>query len=381
MNANKLKKLLAILCCPICKGELQLQTVDYFCSGCQQRFPIVANTPILIQDARAADYPRIADDDEDIPISKHDYAPRSYELIEKFRDGLVLDLGSGGKDKYHDNVIQLDIFNFRNVDVVALGELLPFKDNSFDAVISQAVFEHLKYPDVVAMEIERVLKPAGIAKVDTAFLHPLHGYPEHYFNATLFGLRQWFRHFEVLWHGVEPYQMPWIMFDTIMDVYLHEMSEQQQQQLKAASLQELLQATTLIKQGRAEQSELSQIMLNTKKNTTEMIAAGVSILVQKQSSKQNFSVQQAEPPAVYSTAFADHKAIVCEHRLQQCEQELQQTKENLLRLGEQLRQKQQIIDRLELEAGFGTKKMLWSLFIYSKFFAGKTLAWIRRQLK
>jgi ubiquinone/menaquinone biosynthesis C-methylase UbiE len=42
---------------------------------------------------------------------------------------------------------------------------LPFEDNTFDAVFSHAVFEHLREPLTALQEIQRVLKPGGIVGV------------------------------------------------------------------------------------------------------------------------------------------------------------------------------------------------------------------------
>jgi hypothetical protein len=43
---------------------------------------------------------------------------------------------------------------------------MAFPDESFDAVISRAVFEHLSDPAAVASEISRVLKPGGVVFVN-----------------------------------------------------------------------------------------------------------------------------------------------------------------------------------------------------------------------
>jgi len=39
---------------------------------------------------------------------------------------------------------------------------LPFRDNSFDLVTANMVFEHIKLPEIVLTEVYRVLKPGGI---------------------------------------------------------------------------------------------------------------------------------------------------------------------------------------------------------------------------
>lgn len=371
-KTEKQKRIISIICCPLCHADMTLKNNQWYCSVCEEHYPQVAQTPILIHKAKAHDYSLIAADDPDYPISRHDYAPRSYELIHQFADGWVLDLGSGGRDKYHDNVIQLDIFNFPNVEVVAVGEFLPFKDNTFDGVICQAVFEHLQYPQVVVMEIERVLKPGGLVKVDTAFLHPLHGYPQHYFNATRYGLLQWFHQFEIVWSGSEPYQMPWIMFDTIMDVYLHEMDVEEKKQLLQARLVDLLQATRDLKQGQGEHNPLSQILLNTRDNTTDMIAAGVSALARKKTSSSETDKANT-PKTVYSLRIADQQAIISENKAARLQQELDEARVVAQTLSQQLHIKQQVIDDQARQIAISRGKFFWYLWLGIRFVARKVL--------
>ncbi len=45
------------------------------------------------------------------------------------------------------------------------AEKLPFKDQSFDLVIASEILEHLIAPEKVLQEIDRVLKPGGLAIV------------------------------------------------------------------------------------------------------------------------------------------------------------------------------------------------------------------------
>jgi hypothetical protein len=54
----------------------------------------------------------------------------------------------------------------------------------------------------------RVLKPGGRVLIDTAFMQPLHGDPNHYFNMTSEGLRLVLEGFEVLELGSQPHQYP-----------------------------------------------------------------------------------------------------------------------------------------------------------------------------
>lgn len=84
------------------------------------------------------------------------------------------------------------IIPYDTTDVLGVGEELPFKDESFDAVISVAVLEHVQDPFRCAKEICRVLKPGGELYYSVPFLQPYHGYPHHYFNATWQGLARLF---------------------------------------------------------------------------------------------------------------------------------------------------------------------------------------------
>ena len=94
-------------------------------------------------------------------ISAHGYDRFARELIEKNREGLILDCGSGKRPEYLDNVVNFEIVPYETTDVLGIGEKLPFIDNSFDAVLSLNVLEHVRDPFKCAAEISRVLKPEG----------------------------------------------------------------------------------------------------------------------------------------------------------------------------------------------------------------------------
>jgi SAM-dependent methyltransferase len=141
----------------------------------------------LTRELRAAT--RIADTEN---VSANGYDATTLEMIERCGGGLVLDCGAGRRDVYHHNVVNYEIVAYDTTDVIGVGEALPFLDNSFDAVISIAVLEHVRDPFRCAAEIARILKPGGQLLCSVPFLQPLHGYPHHYFNATHQGLRRLF---------------------------------------------------------------------------------------------------------------------------------------------------------------------------------------------
>lgn len=55
----------------------------------------------------------------------------------------------------------LDVERTELIDVLASGECIPFRDESFDVVIATCVFEYFVEPRAAAGEIHRVLKPGG----------------------------------------------------------------------------------------------------------------------------------------------------------------------------------------------------------------------------
>jgi SAM-dependent methyltransferase len=125
-------------------------------------------------------------------VSSNGYDPNVIELIWKYASGLILDCGAGKREEYYENVVNYEIVQYESTDVRGVGEVLPFKDASFDAIISIAVLEHVKDPFRCARELLRVLKPNGELLCCVPFLQPYHGYPHHYYNMTVQGLTNLF---------------------------------------------------------------------------------------------------------------------------------------------------------------------------------------------
>lgn len=122
---------------------------------------------------------------------------------------LVLDCGAGSRQYYYDNVINFEIAKYPSTDVLGVGEVLPFKDATFDAVLSNAVLEHVKDPWLCADEILRVLKPGGELICCVPFLQPLHGYSHHYYNMSAQGLKNLFgNNISVVEHNIPNSTLP-----------------------------------------------------------------------------------------------------------------------------------------------------------------------------
>jgi SAM-dependent methyltransferase len=108
--------------------------------------------------------------------------------------GYLLDVGSGGQPyrellKDVDRYFALDISPNRDVTVYGSAMALPFREGSFDTVLSNQVLEHVPEPYLLMKEAARVLKGGGILILTTPQTWGLHLEPEDYFRFTRYGLR------------------------------------------------------------------------------------------------------------------------------------------------------------------------------------------------
>lgn len=60
------------------------------------------------------------------------------------------------------------------LDIIAVGEFLPFGDDSFDAVICTQVLSYVTDPKLVIAEIYRVLQPGGVLLCSAPAFFPMH---------------------------------------------------------------------------------------------------------------------------------------------------------------------------------------------------------------
>jgi SAM-dependent methyltransferase len=118
-------------------------------------------------------------------------------------DALCLAVG-GGPMRYHPQFVNVNIGPFKNVDVVADAYELPYRDGTVNAILCEAVLEHLEFPEAAVKEMYRVLVPGGQLFASTPFLQAYHGYPNHFQNFTLTGQQRLFirNGFELVSSGV-----------------------------------------------------------------------------------------------------------------------------------------------------------------------------------
>ena len=131
------------------------------------------------------------------------------ELLSKKNKATVLIVGGGSIGQcmdvfYKDKRIALvsfDIYLSPNIQFIADGHHIPLADNSFDAVIVQAVLEHVLDPNQVVSEIYRVLRNDGFVYAETPFLQHVHEGPYDFTRFTESGHRYLFKRFELVKSG------------------------------------------------------------------------------------------------------------------------------------------------------------------------------------
>ena len=74
----------------------------------------------------------------------------------------IVNLGSGPTVLHNRvDIINVDIFTFNEVDIVADAVNLPIKDHSVDVIFNTAMLEHVANSEKIIREMHRLLKPEG----------------------------------------------------------------------------------------------------------------------------------------------------------------------------------------------------------------------------
>lgn len=129
--------------------------------------------------------------------------------LESENDPIVLVVGGGtvgqGMEPLYDHpsirVIAFDIYRTERTQFLADAHALPLADATVDAVVIQAVLEHVLHPETVASEIWRVLKPDGLVYAETPFMQQVHEGAYDFTRFTESGHRYLFRRFDMIRSG------------------------------------------------------------------------------------------------------------------------------------------------------------------------------------
>jgi SAM-dependent methyltransferase len=130
-------------------------------------------------------------------------------LRERTAAPVVLVVGGGIMGKGMQTLASLPGIRLVNVDpsptsaavVFCDAHDVPFRDGSVDAVVTQAVLEHVADPVRCADEIHRVLKPDGIVYSEIPFMQQVHQYGYDFTRFSHLGHRRLFRRFVELESG------------------------------------------------------------------------------------------------------------------------------------------------------------------------------------
>jgi SAM-dependent methyltransferase len=114
-------------------------------------------------------------------------------------NGELLDFGCGSKPYKHlfnhvSKYTGIDVENEghshinENVDIYYDGEILPFRDETFDSILSNEVLEHVPNLSKCLVELNRILKPGGKILLTVPFACFEHELPYDFRRFTINGL-------------------------------------------------------------------------------------------------------------------------------------------------------------------------------------------------
>lgn len=218
-----------LLRCPACGDNLDEVQGRLRCRGqsCQVSYPVVAGTPVLINEARGIysieevvarsearsnatpSWVRAAFGRALPGIGLNTVARSNYEQFARLLAGRqgtarVLVIGGGilgqGMEVLTDHaaieLVETDIAFGPRTLLICDAHDIPFEDASFDGVVAQAVLEHVLDPYRCVDELHRVLKPGGAIYAEVPFMQQVHEGAHDFTRFTHLGLRRLFRRFD-----------------------------------------------------------------------------------------------------------------------------------------------------------------------------------------
>src|ERR1043166_1901177 len=227
------KEICELLECPRCRSGLIGETEVFRCgnAACATRYPVVNGIPILINEDksifRIADFVehgnsaaihagphpsgrgRITPSIDRNVKARANFDLLATKLLETGPRPRVLVIGGAivgaGMEALADNsafeLIETDVWFGPRTKLVCDAHDIPFRSDSFDAVIIQAVLEHVLDPHRCVEELHRILKPQGFVYAETPFMQQVHMGRHDFTRFTHLGHRRLFRKFDELDSG------------------------------------------------------------------------------------------------------------------------------------------------------------------------------------
>jgi len=207
---------LAGLRCPRCAAPVRREAEAYRCLGeCGNVYSDCRSVPCLIDAERslfgasapeapqpsalARRLPSLSGN----PVSRRNYR-RLLEAVSSLAERprvLVVGGAAVGAGLYdaltNDSIdwVETDVLPSDRTHLLADVHEIPFEDGSFDAVVVQAVLEHVLDPVRAVGEIRRVLRPGGWVYAETPFMQQVHAGAYDFTRYTHLGHRRLFRWF------------------------------------------------------------------------------------------------------------------------------------------------------------------------------------------
>lgn len=230
--------------CPTCRSALNAASINKLsCANahCARAFPIIGGVPVLINEGNSVFTIQDFVDQQSVALGQSvstsrrqkakskvlSYLPsisrninglRNYQrLVDLLADkrlndrSQVLVIGSGPEagdgmgplaSSRDVELVETDVAFGSTTQIVCDAHDLPFDDASFDAVIVQAVLEHVADPYRCVAEIHRVLKSDGLVYAETPFMQQVHMAAYDFTRFTHLGHRRLFRAFSEIDSGI-----------------------------------------------------------------------------------------------------------------------------------------------------------------------------------
>lgn len=218
--------------CPDCRHpslNLDSNVDEIVCTHCHAHFPLFRGHPVLLRHDNAVFppgayvgiNPRVVRNSISrlarfIPSISVNLSSKRllYTFFKSFAGQgniYVLVVGCGTQRTWLDVSVaafpQIHLF-YCDIDTTAIVDCycdaheLPFKNGSFDGIITTAVLEHVLYPERVADELHRVLSTEGILYSELPFMQQVHEGAYDFTRYTLSGHRRLFNRFAEIDSGL-----------------------------------------------------------------------------------------------------------------------------------------------------------------------------------